>query len=339
MLERLPKLLIAALAAFGLFANLVVIERLASLSATTGVEDEAWIQMLSEMGSLAIGSSISGFVSFGLLGAVVASFICEKLNVRPLRTLAAIGASVVVCGYLLGEVQNRVVADIGMKLVSEYPGQAQRALDTYYVQRLTWRDHNYRNNLIPEYRDDNLMSVEANLFRVNMFYLVQDPRKLIGPKAENRDLLVTYFSDYKEFMDIRKTGHSIETTRSSSGLEKEYRSADYDLQRIRNAAVLPLILAMASVSFILSCMILVAEVAGLLGGGRSNWLKVRVLGITAVGAILLVTPLFIDTHYHSSPAFQKLPCTDSLCSVGRPLMDWMFRFEVAFISLVDVVMD
>lgn len=339
MLERLPKLLIAALAAFGLFANLIVIDDLSSLSATTGVEDESWIRMLYGMKMLAIRSSISGFVSFGLVGAVVASFICEKMNVRPLRTLAAIGASVVVCGYLLGEVQNKVAADIGMKLVAEYPGQAQRALDTYYVQRLTWRDHNYRNNLIPEYRDENLMSVEANLFRVNMFYLVQDPKKLIGPKAENRDLLTAYFSDFKEFIEIRTSGHSIETTRSSTGLEKEYRSADYDLKRIHNAAVLPLVLAMASVSFILSCMIFVAEVAALLGRGRSNWLKVRVLGITAVGAILLVTPLFIDTHYHSSPAFQKLPCTDSLCSVGRPLMDWMFRFEVAFISLVDVVMD
>lgn len=339
MLDRLPKILIAAAAAFGLFINLALISTLAELSAWTGVEDEIGLNMQFHIRNMNRQSFIAGFITFGLLGALCAAFISRRNGWNLKRTLAAIGIAFVVVGGLLGEVQNQVVSSIGHRLVTHYPQQARLALDTYYVQRLMWRDHGYKNTLVPAYTGVAKNSTEAELFRVNLFYLLSDPRQALGTAAVGKNLFDAYFEDFEDFAQGQFPYGRIPGYFSHSVFTTKYQTPAYDLQRIYNTAVVPAVLVTSIFSLITSTLILLAEIAAIVGMGSKGWLKVRLAAIGGALALLLTVPLFIDTQYPAQANMQTQACDSAQCLPTRPWVNWLFRFEVGVVSLIERIAD
>lgn len=329
MLERIPRLLLAAGALLGLFVSLSLIGSLSTITAWTGVEDEPALFMFFHAGTMNKRSFLSGFISFGLLGAVAASIICRKAHLGLKAMLPAMVIMFAVSGTVLGQIQNSIVSDIGQRLVAHYPDKARLALDTYYVQRLTSIDNNYKNTLIPGYSGKDIHSLEATLFRVNLFYLLADPRLIIGTSALPRNWLRAYFDEFVDYEKKRNEHRYIKASFSPDVFTKLYATPSHDLQRIHYAAVVPVVLATSIFSLMVSVIILVGELAGLASKG---WIRLRAGALAVVILAFLVVPLFIDTHYDAIAAQQASVCADRVCSITVHLVDWLFRFEVGVLS-------
>lgn len=336
MLKHLPKIILSAAALFGMLNNIFYVNSLSDTSSASGVEEVRPLRIYDWGGTLTMYSDYSGFTSFALIGGVCAAYISRKKQLSLRMTLLSIIASALICGALLGSLQNKIISDIGLSLVKKYPEIAQRAINTYYVQRMTWRDNNYKNLLIPAYTGENIRTKESQLFRVNMFYLVDDPLLVIGERARGKDLMSIYFADAVDAQAKWESDSKFRSRWHNKQFVDEYQTAHYDLRRISNSAVLPVFLATTMISLILSVMIFFSQVLGL-GGG--HWVKVRFYALVGVAITILVLPMFINTEFHSSAAINELKCHYAYCNITKPAVDWLFRFELGIVQLVDLVTD
>lgn len=336
MLKYLPKVLISSVALFGMLTNLYLIEALSDNTAVAGVEELLSLRMWDWSRSVTQYTDVGGFITFSIVGALLAAYVARKRELSLKATLVAIVCASIISGYVLGNVQGAIVSKVGTTLVQLYPEAAKRAISTYYVQRLTWRDNEFKNVLIPNYTEDNINSIESELFRVNMFYLVDDPLLVVGDKARGKDLMGLYFFDAIDAQSKREPWKDIKDNYIFEGFVNKYQTPQYDLQRIHNTVVMPIVMATTIFSLILSVIVFTAEMLGLCGG---HWIKIRLYAVLGVATALLVTPVFIKTDYHSSSAVQALECSYAFCNVAQPAVDWLFRFELGVIRLISVVMD
>jgi hypothetical protein len=336
MLKHLPQIILSAAALFGMFININYVDSLSDTSSASGVEEVLPLRIFDWGRSLTQYTDYSGFISFALIGGVCAAYISRKKQLSLPMTLVSIIGSSIIFGALLGSLQNKIISDIGLSLVKKYPEIAQRAISTYYVQRMTWRDNNYKNLLIPAYTGDNIRTTESELFRVNMFYLVDDPILVIGERARGKDLMNIYFSDAVDAQAKLESDSKFRSRWTYKQFSAEYQTAHYDLRRISNTAVLPVVLATTMISLILSVMIFFAQVLGI-GGG--HWVKVRFYGVAGVAISLLVLPMLITTEFHSSAAINELKCHYAYCNITKPAVDWLFRFELGVVRLIGLVTD
>ena len=334
MLKHLPKILVSSVALFGMLTNLYLIDALSDNTAASGVEELLSLRMWDWSRSVTRYTDIGGFISFSLIGAVAAAYVARKRELSLKMTLLSIVGALIVSGFVLGNIQNEIVSNIGTTLVKKYPEAAKRAISTYYVQRVTWRDNEFKNVLIPTYTGTNINTAESELFRVNMFYLVEDPLLVIGDKARGKDLMGLYFFDAIDAQLKREPWNDIRDNFIFEGFVKKYQTPQHDLRRIHNAAVMPILMAVTIFSLILSVIVFTAQ---LLGFGGGHWIKVRLLGVLGVILALLVTPVFINTDYHLSPAVQELKCSYTFCNVAKPAVDWLFRFELGVVKLISLV--
>lgn len=334
MIKTLPKIIISVAALFGMFINLHLIHTLSDHSAVSGVEELLSLRMYDWSQSVSKKSDLGGFVTFSILRAVIAAYVASKFEFNLEKALYSIIATAIISGFVLGGVQNAVVSHIGTSLVEKYPAAAKRAISTYYVQRLAWRDNGYKNVLIPEYSGDNIRTIESKLFSVNMFYLVEDPLFVTGDKTRGKDLMALYFNDAVDAQVKQQPWGLPKDNWIYEGFVREFDTAHYDLRRVNNTVVVPVVLATTIFSLILSILVFIGEVFGLAGG---SWLKIRVYAVAGVAIALLVTPLFVQTHYHLTPAIQQFNCSYSYCNLAQPVIDWLFRFELGVVKLISFV--
>ena len=80
--------------------------------------------------------------------------------------------------------------------------------------------------------------------------------------------------------------------------------------------------------------VFIGEVFGLAGG---SWIKIRAYAVAGVAITLLVTPFFVQTHYHLTPSIQQFNCSYSYCNLAQPVIDWLFRFELGVVKLISYV--
>lgn len=335
MIERLPKLILVMVAAFGLFVNFNYIDALSDMTAWSGVEAEIGLFMFSEEGKRQDNLSfVSGFISFGMLGAIIAGFVSRKINASASKSLVAMTLAFVVVGLSLGKLQNQVVSNIGHRLVAEYPEKALQALDAYYVQRFTYRDMTLKNALIPGYTGDSVNKIEPELFRVNVFYLMNDPLSVLPRSIARKDLLGAYFDEYLAYERQANKEQYIKINYSRSEFLRLYDTQDYDLKRINNAAVIPAVLAASIFSLIISAFVFVGELLSL---GSKSWIKLRVTALVAVFCAVLIAPVFVSSLYDPVAAQQATSCVSFTCGLKVHFLDWLFRFEIGILKLMSFV--
>jgi len=337
MIERLPKIILVLVAAFGLFVNFNYIDTLSDLTAWSGVEDEIGLFMYSQ-GVMKQDrlSFMSGLISFGILGAIIAGFVSRKANLSTLKSLIAMSLAFVVVGLTLGKLQNQFVSSIGHRLVAEYPDKAKQALEAYYVQRLTYRDMRHKNALIPGYTGDSINSLESELFRVNVFYLMSDPLSVLPRRIDRKDLLGAYFDEYLAYERQVRIDNYVKINFSRPDFFRIYDTPDNDLKRINNAAVIPAVLAASIFSLMISAFVFVGELLTL---GSKSWIKVRVTALLAVFCAVLLAPVFISSLYDPIAARQASSCASFTCGVQVHFIDWLFRFEIGVLRLMSLVAD
>lgn len=337
MIERLPKLILIMVAAFGLFVNFNYIDALSDMTAWTGVEDEGAMFMFLKEGKRQDNLSfVSGFISFGMLGAIIAGFVSRKASASAMKSLVAMTLAFVVVGLSLGKLQNQLLSNIGHRLVAEYPDKAKQALDAYYVQRMTYRDMTQKNTLIPGYTGDSVHDIEAELFRVNIFYLMNDPVTVLPRTIARKDLLGAYFDDFLAFERQANKHQYIKINFSRANFLRTYDTQDYDLKRINNTAVIPAVMAASIFSLIISAFVFVGELLSL---GNKSWIKLRVTALLAVFCALLVAPVFISSLYDPVAAQQASSCVSFVCGAKVHFLDWLFRFEIGIVKLMNLVTD
>lgn len=333
MLKHLPKIILSSAAFFGMLNSIMYIGGLSNNTAVSGVEEVLPLRLFDWGSGVAINGNYSSFISFALIGGVCASFISRKKQLSLRMTVLLIIGVAIFSGTVLGNIQNQIVSNIGHSLVTKYPGLADRAISTYYVQRITARDNNYKNTLIPAYAGDNANSIESMLFIVNMFYLVDDPIVVVGDRVRGQDLMKIYFADAVDNQAKYEDDIGFRNRWKFKEFFDEYQTPHYDLRRISNTVVLPVVLASTMIGLILSTMIFFAQIIGL-GGG--HWVKIRFYAIAGLALTVLSVPLFINTEFHSSPGVKAFQCRTTYCDITKPVMDWFFRFELGVVNLINL---
>ncbi|MGB9090687.1 MAG: hypothetical protein WCC29_14040 [Pseudomonas farsensis] len=333
MLKHLPKILISSVALFGMLTNLYLINTLSSHTAYTGVEDFHPLRMWERGRDVTQYTTVGGFISFSLIGAVVAAYASQKKGLSLRMTLLAMASAFFISGAVLGNIQNKIVTSIGIMLLENYPETAKRAISTYYVQRMIWRDNEFKNTLIPTYAGSNINTTESELFRVNMFYLIDDPLTVVGDKARNKQLMNLYYFDAVDAQRQREPWR-VSDNFTFDDFTKNFQTPQHDVQRVYNTAVIPIVMASTILSLILSILIFAAQMLGL-GGG--HWVKVRLIGVLGVAILLLTTPVFIRADYHSVQGAQEQLCSQAFCNAKKYAVDWLFRFELGIVRLISVV--
>lgn len=127
------------------------------------------------------------------------------------------------------------------------------------MQRITWRDNEFKNVLIPTYTEENINIIESELFRANMFYLVEDPLLVVGDKARGKDLMSLYFFDAIDAQSKREPWKDIKNNFIFEGFFNKYHTPQYDLQRIQKTVVMPIVMATTIFSLILSIIVFTVE--------------------------------------------------------------------------------
>lgn len=334
MLKHLPKIVLSVAALFGMWNSFVYIDRLSDTSAASGVEEVLPLRLFDWSQGVELNANFGSFLTFALIGGVCASFIARRKDLSTTVTLVLIIVSGLLCGSILGGIQNRIVANIGHSIVAKHPDLAEKAITTYYVQRITSLGNNYKNALVPSYAGDNARSVESELFIVNMFYLVDDPVLVIGNQVRGQDLMKVYFADAVDRQARNEPWVASKYQWKFSEFFKEYQTPHYDLRRISNAVVQPIVLAITMLGLLLSAMIFVSQLLGL-GGG--HFLKVRTYALAGLAIVVLTVPLLTDSKFHGSPAVAGIQCHTPYCGISRSAMDWFFRFELGVLNLMSLV--
>lgn len=112
MLKHLPKVLISSVALFGMLTNLYLIETLSDNTAASGVEKLLSLRMWNWTRSVTQYTDVGGFITFSVIGALLAAYVARKRELSLKSTLAVIVCALIISGYVLGSIQNAIVSKI-----------------------------------------------------------------------------------------------------------------------------------------------------------------------------------------------------------------------------------